>query len=120
MGRKGAKEQREGRERKRDIRRERGRQADRGRNYCKFRKIFRPDTDAAHPTRTVPMYINDVSPTQVRGAFGVFHQLFVTIGILVATVLGMSAVFGNEKLWFLLYGLFVVPAGINFGRVLGA
>lgn len=63
----------------------------------------------------VPMYVNDVSPTQVRGAFGVFHQLFVTIGILVATVLGMNAVFGNTSLWFLLYGIFVIPAGINFG-----
>jgi hypothetical protein len=46
---------------------------------------------------------------------GVFHQLFVTIGILLSTVLGMKAVFGNASLWFLLYGLFVVPAGINFG-----
>jgi hypothetical protein len=32
-----------------------------------------------------------------------------------ATILGMQAVFGNANLWFLLYGLFVVPAGINFG-----
>jgi hypothetical protein len=46
---------------------------------------------------------------------GVFHQLFVTIGILLSTVLGMKAIFGNASLWFLLYGLFVVPAGINFG-----
>jgi hypothetical protein len=51
----------------------------------------------------------------VFGDAGVFHQLFVTIGILLATVLGMKAVFGNASLWFLLYGLFVVPAGINFG-----
>lgn len=66
----------------------------------------------------VPMYVNDVSPTQVRGAFGVFHQLFVTIGILVSTVLGMNAVFGNTSLWFLLYGIFVVPAGVNFVMII--
>lgn len=63
----------------------------------------------------VPMYVNDVSPTHVRGAFGVFHQLFVTIGILVATVLGMTSVCGNESAWFVLYGFYLIPAGINFG-----
>lgn len=51
-------------------------------------------------------------------SLGVFHQLFVTIGILLATILGMKAIFGNASLWFLLYGFFVVPAGINFGMQL--
>jgi len=28
----------------------------------------------------VPMYISDIVPSEVRGTYGVFHQLFITIG----------------------------------------
>lgn len=37
-------------------------------------------------TGLTPMYVGEVSPTAVRGAFGTLHQLGVVIGILVAQV----------------------------------
>lgn len=39
-------------------------------------------------TGLTPMYIGEISPTAVRGAFGTLHQLGVVIGILVAQVCG--------------------------------
>lgn len=37
-------------------------------------------------TGLTPMYIGEISPTAVRGAFGTLHQVGVVIGILVAQV----------------------------------
>eukprot|EP01134_Creolimax_fragrantissima_P006395 CFRG6395T1 len=53
---------------------------------------------------SVPIYNNDVAPIHVRGAFGVLHQLFVTIGIFVASILGMQSIFGTPDLWWVLWG----------------
>lgn len=37
-------------------------------------------------TGLTPMYVGEIAPTAVRGAFGTLHQLGVVIGILVAQV----------------------------------
>lgn len=37
-------------------------------------------------TGFVPMYIEEISPTSLRGALGTLHQLGVVIGILMAQV----------------------------------
>lgn len=39
-------------------------------------------------TGLTPMYVGELSPTHLRGAFGTLHQLGVVIGILVAQVWG--------------------------------
>lgn len=44
-------------------------------------------------TGLTPMYVGEISPTDVRGAFGTLHQLGVVIGILVAQVQGCDMVF---------------------------
>ncbi|PFH37325.1 facilitative glucose transporter GT1 [Besnoitia besnoiti] len=44
-------------------------------------------------TVCVPMYCAEVTPDSSRGFFGTFHQLYITIGICVGTVLGLA--FGN-------------------------
>lgn len=41
------------------------------------------------------------------------HQLFITIGILAAAVLGMESVWSTPGTWRLLYGFFVVPSTIH-------
>lgn len=38
-------------------------------------------------TGFVPMYIGEISPTALRGAFGTLNQLGIVVGILVAQVL---------------------------------
>ncbi|EZG68923.1 sugar transporter [Gregarina niphandrodes] len=36
-----------------------------------------------------PCYMSEITPPAVRGKYGVFHQLFVTVGILVGTLIGL-------------------------------
>ncbi|TKS88801.1 Solute carrier family 2, facilitated glucose transporter member 1 [Collichthys lucidus] len=61
-------------------------------------------------TGLTPMYVGEVSPTPLRGAFGTLHQLGVVVGILIAQIFGLEALLGSRKLWPLLLALTVIPA----------
>lgn len=61
-------------------------------------------------TGLTPMYVGEISPTAVRGAFGTLHQLGVVIGILVAQIFGLESLLGSDTLWPLLLALTVLPA----------
>uniref|UniRef100_A0A0A9E966 Major facilitator superfamily (MFS) profile domain-containing protein n=1 Tax=Arundo donax TaxID=35708 RepID=A0A0A9E966_ARUDO len=64
---------------------------------------------------TVPVYIAEISPQNMRGALGSLNQLSVTLGILVAYLLGMFvpwrllAVIGALPCTVLIPGLFFIP-----------
>ncbi len=47
-------------------------------------------------TVVVPLYIAEISPTNLRGAMGTCHQLMVTIGIL----LGQVGVTFNDNIMY--------------------
>jgi len=51
-----------------------------------------------------PLYLNEISPINLRGAIGTLHQLGVTSGILIAQVLGLKQVLGNLEMYPLLFG----------------
>ncbi|KAK3571202.1 hypothetical protein QTP86_004907 [Hemibagrus guttatus] len=61
-------------------------------------------------TGLTPMYVGELAPTSLRGAFGTLHQLGIVIGILIAQILGLDMLLGSQKLWPLLLGLTVLPA----------
>ncbi|KAM9673697.1 solute carrier family 2, facilitated glucose transporter member 3 isoform 2-T2 [Trichechus inunguis] len=61
-------------------------------------------------TGFVPMYIGEISPTALRGAFGTLNQLGIVIGILVAQIFGLEVIFGSEELWPVLLGFTIIPA----------
>ncbi|XP_054636959.1 solute carrier family 2, facilitated glucose transporter member 3 [Dunckerocampus dactyliophorus] len=61
-------------------------------------------------TGLTPMYVGEISPTALRGAFGTLHQLGVVVGILVAQIFGLESLLGSESLWPLLLALTVLPA----------
>uniref|UniRef100_A0A8C9G4D8 Solute carrier family 2, facilitated glucose transporter member 3 n=1 Tax=Pavo cristatus TaxID=9049 RepID=A0A8C9G4D8_PAVCR len=61
-------------------------------------------------TGFVPMYISEVSPTILRGAFGTLNQLGIVVGILVAQIFGLEGIMGTETLWPLLLGFTILPA----------
>ncbi|WOL09457.1 plastidic glucose transporter 4 [Canna indica] len=57
----------------------------------------------------VPLYISEISPTEIRGALGSANQLFICIGILVALVAGLPLA-GNPLWWRSMYGVATIPA----------
>ncbi|XP_073932227.1 solute carrier family 2, facilitated glucose transporter member 3 isoform X1 [Castor canadensis] len=61
-------------------------------------------------TGFVPMYIGEVSPTALRGAFGTLNQLGIVVGILVAQIFGLDILLGSDELWPLLLGFTIIPA----------
>ncbi|XP_034447338.1 solute carrier family 2, facilitated glucose transporter member 1-like isoform X1 [Hippoglossus hippoglossus] len=64
-------------------------------------------------TGFVPMYVEEISPTSLRGALGTLHQLGVVIGILMAQIFGIESIMGNASLWPLLLGFTLLPAVVQ-------
>ncbi|MBN3315096.1 GTR5 protein, partial [Atractosteus spatula] len=48
-------------------------------------------------SNVVPMYLGELSPKNLRGAIGIVPQLFITIGILTAQILGIRSILGNTR-----------------------
>ncbi|ONK66388.1 uncharacterized protein A4U43_C06F7320 [Asparagus officinalis] len=57
----------------------------------------------------VPLYISEISPTEIRGALGSVNQLFICIGILAALVAGLPLA-GNPSWWRTMFGIAIVPS----------
>jgi sugar porter (SP) family MFS transporter len=57
----------------------------------------------------VPLYISEVSPTEIRGTMGTLNQLFICVGILVALIAGLPL--GDIPAWWRnMFGIATVPA----------
>ncbi|ELU18919.1 hypothetical protein CAPTEDRAFT_161693 [Capitella teleta] len=56
-------------------------------------------------TGLVPVYNAEVSPPSIRGSVGTINQLAVTLGLLIAQVLGLQDTLGTAELWPVLLGL---------------
>uniref|UniRef100_A0A8C5IWD6 Solute carrier family 2, facilitated glucose transporter member 5 n=1 Tax=Junco hyemalis TaxID=40217 RepID=A0A8C5IWD6_JUNHY len=61
-------------------------------------------------SNVVPMFLGEMSPKNLRGAVGVVPQLFITIGILAAQILGLHGILGNARGWPVLLGLTGIPS----------
>ncbi|KAI4388951.1 hypothetical protein MLD38_001235 [Melastoma candidum] len=57
----------------------------------------------------VPLYISEISPTEIRGALGSVNQLFICVGILAALVAGLPLA-GNPLWWRTMFGIALVPS----------
>ncbi|XP_042397839.1 plastidic glucose transporter 4-like [Zingiber officinale] len=57
----------------------------------------------------VPLYISEISPTEIRGALGSINQLFICIGILVALVAGLP-LSGNPLWWRTMFTVAIFPS----------
>ncbi|KAL3280764.1 hypothetical protein HHI36_003997 [Cryptolaemus montrouzieri] len=60
-----------------------------------------------------PMYLAEISPTNLRGAVGSVYQLVITISILISQILGIRGVFGNEDSWPILLTLILIPCAFQ-------
>src|SRR5215216_1966492 len=59
---------------------------------------------------TVPLYLSEIAPTEVRGAISSLNQLMITVGILAAYI--VNAILASGGAWRWMLGLAVVPAVI--------
>ncbi|XP_034530531.1 solute carrier family 2, facilitated glucose transporter member 1 [Notolabrus celidotus] len=57
-----------------------------------------------------PLYIQEVSPTNLRGAFATLNQVSFASGILLGMVAGLETVLGTEHNWALMLSLSLIPA----------
>ncbi|KAM9106996.1 solute carrier family 2, facilitated glucose transporter member 5 isoform 1-T2 [Megaptera novaeangliae] len=64
-------------------------------------------------SNVVPMYLGELAPKNLRGALGVVPQLFITVGILAAQILGLQSLLANEEGWPILLGVTGVPAALQ-------
>ncbi|KAJ7988795.1 hypothetical protein DPEC_G00312910 [Dallia pectoralis] len=61
-----------------------------------------------------PLYIQEVSPTDLRGAFATLNQVFFATGILLGMVAGIETVLGTEELWAMMLSLSLIPALLQY------
>lgn len=57
---------------------------------------------------TVPLYLSEVAPTEIRGAIASLDQLMIVVGILIAYI--VDAILISAGAWRWMLGLAVVPA----------
>ncbi|XP_019173071.1 PREDICTED: plastidic glucose transporter 4 isoform X1 [Ipomoea nil] len=57
----------------------------------------------------VPLYISEISPTEIRGTLGSVNQLFICVGILAALVAGLPLA-GNPLWWRTMFGIAIIPS----------
>lgn len=58
----------------------------------------------------VPVYLNEVSPPNLKGAVGTVYQFVITLSIMISQLLGLESVLGTETGWPLLFGFTIIPA----------
>ncbi|MGH0122495.1 UNVERIFIED_CONTAM: hypothetical protein FKN15_005413 [Acipenser sinensis] len=61
-----------------------------------------------------PLYIQEVSPTVLRGAFTIMSHVSFSLGILVGMVMSLEEVLGNAQFWPLMLSLSVIPAVLQY------
>ncbi|MFE9172890.1 sugar porter family MFS transporter [Streptomyces kebangsaanensis] len=57
---------------------------------------------------TVPVYLSEVSPTELRGRFLTLNQLMITIGILISYLVNLA--FAGSGLWRGMFAVGAIPA----------
>ena len=66
----------------------------------------------------VPMYLMELSASKFRPVMGVLHSLGMTVGVLLAQVLGQEALFGNKANWPILLSFYTIFIMIGFTALL--
>jgi len=61
---------------------------------------------------TAPLYIAELSPRYIRGGLVTINQLFITIGILAAYLIGL--LFVDTHSWRLMFAIAAIPAAFQF------
>ncbi|KAM9087817.1 solute carrier family 2, facilitated glucose transporter member 9 isoform 1-T1 [Megaptera novaeangliae] len=57
----------------------------------------------------LPMYLNEISPKEIRGSLGQVTAIFICIGVFTGQLLGLPELLGKESTWPYLFGVIAVP-----------
>jgi MFS transporter, SP family, solute carrier family 2 (facilitated glucose transporter), member 1 len=64
-------------------------------------------------TTVSPMYVSEVAPLHLRGAFGTVNQLAVAFGMVGSQILGIDVILGSDNGWPWLLGLSLIPSALQ-------
>nr|XP_021525592.1 solute carrier family 2, facilitated glucose transporter member 7 [Aotus nancymaae] len=59
---------------------------------------------------TLPMYLGELAPKNLRGTLGTMTEVFVIVGVFLAQIFSLQAILGNPAGWPVLLALTGVPA----------
>nr|CAD7462662.1 unnamed protein product [Timema tahoe] len=59
-------------------------------------------------TTVIPMYLTEIAPLSIRGAMGVLCPLGLTVGVVIAQILGLRQILGTIETWHYLLSLYVL------------
>lgn len=59
-------------------------------------------------TSTVPMYLSEIAPIELRGTMGVLCSMGVTGGVVVGQIMSLNPIFGTDHLWHYALSFYVV------------
>ncbi|TFJ98499.1 butyrophilin-like protein 1-like [Platysternon megacephalum] len=62
----------------------------------------------------IPLYIQEVSPTRVRGAFSTMNQLSQTVGIFAGQIMSLENILGTSRWWPFMLSLSAIPAILQY------
>ncbi|XP_062862812.1 solute carrier family 2, facilitated glucose transporter member 1 [Trichomycterus rosablanca] len=61
-----------------------------------------------------PVYIQEISPINLRGAFASLNQVSFASGILLGMIVGLETVLGTENYWTFMLSLSLIPAILQY------
>lgn len=65
----------------------------------------------------LPMYLNEISPKEIRGSLGQVTAIFICIGVFSGQLLGLPELLGKESTWPYLFGVIIVPALVQLASL---
>ncbi|XP_075425465.1 solute carrier family 2, facilitated glucose transporter member 9 isoform X4 [Ascaphus truei] len=74
---------------------------------------FLMGVDGGIALSTLPMYLNEISPKNIRGSLGQVTAILICVGVFTGQVLGLPEIFGTESRWPCLFGFILVPSLIQ-------
>lgn len=63
----------------------------------------------------LPIYVNELSPKNLKGLIGTLNQVLAVLGKLIANILGLSSLLGTKELWPLLVSVLFFPLMVHMG-----
>ncbi|XP_073898721.1 solute carrier family 2, facilitated glucose transporter member 9 isoform X3 [Castor canadensis] len=74
---------------------------------------FLMGVDGGIALSVLPMYLNEISPKEIRGSMGQVTAIFICIGVFSGQLLGLPELLGKESTWPYLFGVIIFPAVVQ-------